>query len=77
MEIIEREINSDKKFSITPTEITITIKDDEKSVKAKYLIYENFMITQDDPIICSCVAKTLESFHGEPEEVRVRINFSL
>jgi hypothetical protein len=60
--------------SVTASEITVTIKDDEKSLKAKYLIYEDFVVSCDDNTIKRCIAETLLSFQGEPSEVRIRIN---
>ncbi len=63
--------------SVTTSEITVTIKDDEKSLKAKYLIYEDFVVSCDDDTIKRCIAETLLSFQGEPSEVRIRINLIL
>lgn len=61
----------------TPSEITVTIKDDEKTLRAKYLIYEEYKISSDDETIKRCIAETLKSFEGEPSDVRIRIAFSL
>jgi hypothetical protein len=61
----------------TASTITVTIKDDEKTLNAKYLMYQDYSVDVNDPIISSCIAQTLKSFEGEPNEVRVRINLSL
>jgi hypothetical protein len=61
----------------TASEITVTIKDEEKTLKAKYLIYEPYQISYDDDTIKRCIAETLKNFTGEPSDVRIRINFSL
>ena len=61
----------------TPSEITITIKDDEKRLVAKYLIYEKYQVDIHDDVIGKCIADTMTNFQGEPESVKVRINLSL
>lgn len=66
-----------KEPSQTVSEITVVIKDDEKSLRAKYLIYAEYTVSHDDEIIKKCIAETLKSFDGEPNDVKIRINFSL
>ena len=63
--------------SQTVSEITVVIKDDEKSLRAKYLIYAEYSVSCDDEVIKKCIAETLKSFDGEPSDVKIRINFSL
>lgn len=58
-------------------EITVIIKDDEKSLRAKYLVYEEFTVSLDDFQIKKCISETLKSFEGEPTDVKIKINFSL
>lgn len=55
-------------------ELTVTIKDSEKNLKKKFLIYEIFTIADNDKVIKNCVEETLEEFCGEPEDIKVRIN---
>lgn len=66
-----------KQAGVTASTITVTIKDDEKTLNAKYLVYQDYSINVNDPVISMCIAQTLKSFEGEPNEVRVRINLSL
>jgi len=55
------------------TEITIVLKDSERTYKHEFLIYEDFSITDDDPVIQSCVDKAKENFKGEPEDITLRL----
>jgi hypothetical protein len=55
------------------SEMTITIRDDEKTLKKKFLIHDTFQVDENDPMIRSCIAQTLENFSGEPERVIVKI----
>ena len=54
------------------TEITITIRDTEKSQRTKHLIYENYFLNDQDPIIKSLIAQALQDFNGEPEALRIK-----
>lgn len=58
----------------TASELTVTIKDEEKTLKAKFLLYDEYNISQDDPIIKDCIARTLKDFGSDPTDIRVRIN---
>jgi hypothetical protein len=57
--------------------LTITVKDDEKTLRSKYLIYESYFVHPDDAIIKECIAKALKDFNGEPSDIRIRINLEL
>jgi len=59
------------------SEITVTVKDDEKSLKYKYLIYEKYSVDSEDPIIKDCVDKAVKNFDGEPTDVNVRIHLEI
>lgn len=56
------------------SEITIVIKDTEKTLRKKFLQYEIYHVSDDDPIIQECIKETLDNFHGEPENIKVIIN---
>lgn len=61
----------------TASEVTITIKDDERTHKTKHLIYTTYTVSEDDELIKELVAKALQEFNGEPTDVRIRINLTL
>jgi len=61
----------------TASEITVTIKDDERTYKSKHLIYTTYTISEDDPLIKELIAKALQEFNGEPTDVRIRINLTI
>jgi len=56
------------------SEITITIKDEEKTYKKKHLIYETYQVSEEDPIIKNIIAQGLKEFIGEPSDIKIRIN---
>lgn len=60
-----------------PCTITVRIKDDEKSLKKDYLIYEQVIVDQDDPIIKECIEELLKEFNSEPDDVYVTIKLEI
>ena len=58
-------------------EISILIKDDEKRVTHKFLEYEDFMLSSDDPIIKNYIDLAMKSFEGPPETVRVTVKMEM
>lgn len=54
------------------TELTVTIKGAESSYKQKFLIYDEFSWSENDPMIKKCVEEALESAKIEPEDIKVR-----
>ncbi len=59
------------------SEISVMIKDDEKRMTKKYLIYENYQACEDDPIIQQCIKETLDNFDGDPEDITVNIKIEV
>jgi hypothetical protein len=55
------------------SELSVTIKDDEKRLNKKFPIYETYSVDEDDPIIKDCIEQTLQNFDGTPDSIRVTI----
>lgn len=53
-------------------EITVTIKGSSSSYKETFLVYEDFMWKEDDPVLNKCVVQALENAKIEPEDIKVR-----
>lgn len=54
-------------------ELTITLKDEERTYKQKFLVYESVTFSvENDPIIMKCILEARKNFEGEPEDVVVR-----
>ena len=67
-------LGSDIPSKSNATEITVTIKDEERSLKSKFLIYESYTVSEEDPIIKDCIARTLRDFNGDPSDIRLKIS---
>lgn len=59
------------------SEITVIVKDEEKSLRYKYLVYEPYTVDPLDPIIKDCVDKAIENFSGVPSDVNVKIHLEI
>lgn len=63
----------EKKMADTCFEMTIIVKDDERSLRTKHLVYDRCMLDEDDPIIKAYVDSAIKDFNAEPTDVKVKI----
>ncbi len=56
------------------SELTVIIKDDEKSLRKKFIIYDEITTSEFDPIIKDCIEQTLINFNGEPDHIEIKIS---
>lgn len=59
------------------SELTVVIKDEEKTLRTKYLMYDEYTVNENDPVVKDCIEKTLANFDGEPSDITVNIKFVL
>lgn len=55
------------------SEISITIKNDEKRLNKKFMFYEEYTVSEEDPVIKDCIEQTLKEFNETPDSVKVCI----
>jgi hypothetical protein len=54
-------------------ELTITMKDDEKRrLSRTFLVYEEFVMTDLDPLILGYIEEVKKEFKGVPTDVKVK-----
>jgi hypothetical protein len=58
--------------SLSSTEISVTIKNEEANYKKKFLIYESYAFSEFDPIVKECIGQTLKEFNQEHTDITVR-----
>jgi hypothetical protein len=59
------------------SELTVIVKDDERILKAKHLIYDKYMVDEEDEIIRKHVEELLGEFCGEPTDISIRISMDI
>ena len=55
------------------SELSVTVKDSEKRMTKRHLIYEKYHADIDDPIVSECIRETVKEFGAEPEDIRIKI----
>lgn len=59
------------------SELVVIIKDDERTLKTKNLVYDEYTIREDDPIIKTYVDQALAEFAGEATDIQVKISMNM
>lgn len=54
-------------------ELTVILKDTERSYRQKFLVYEDIQLVPEDPTIVRCVEEARKNFDGEPEDIQIRV----
>lgn len=59
------------------TELTVILKDSERTYRQKFLVYEDYNPSEDDPIIISCIEEAKKNFNSEPENIQIKIHLEI
>ena len=54
-------------------ELTIVLKDEEKRMTHKFLIYEDLSVSYQDDTIRKCINEAKKSFDGQPDSIVIKI----
>lgn len=58
-------------------ELTVRLKDEEKTLSIKHLIYETIVCDEQDEIVAKCIDESIKQFGGTPTDVRVTITLEI
>jgi len=58
------------------SELTVILKDESRTYRQKFLMYETYSITHDDPQILKCIQDAKNNFEGDPDDIIIKINFT-
>lgn len=59
------------------SELTVILKDESRTCRQKFLVYNVFTIDPNDPEIIARIEEAKKNFQGEPEEITVRISMEI
>ena len=59
------------------SEFIVIIKDEERTLKMKNLVYDEYTVREDDPIIKHYVDQALTEFVGEPTDIQIKISMEI
>lgn len=55
-------------------ELTVILKDSDRTYRQKFLIYEQYKVSTDDPVIIACIQEAKKNFEGDPETIQIKIH---
>jgi len=59
------------------TELTVVLKDSARTYRQKFLIYEAYTMSENDPVILACISEAQKNFEGEPESIQVKSHMEI
>jgi len=59
------------------SELTVILKDSERTYRQKFLMYTPYTMTYDDPEIQKRIAEAKLNFIGDPEDIRIRASMEI
>lgn len=59
------------------SELTVILKDSERTYRQKFLIYDAYCPSHDDPTIMACIMEAKKNFDGEPEDINIKIHLEI
>ena len=62
---------------MSAVELTVIMKNEERTQRQKFLIYEKIALVASDPIIAKCLAEAYKNFNGSVEDVTIRTTMVL
>lgn len=58
-------------------ELTVILKDSERTYRQKFLVYESYSVSDYDPLILKCIEEAKKNFVGEPENIQIKIHMEI
>ena len=59
------------------SELTVILKDSERTYRQKFLCYDDYHVSENDPFILQCIEEARKSFDGEPEHIQIKIHLEI
>ncbi len=59
------------------SELSITVKNEEKRQTTKHLIYDVYAVHEEDPIIKEHMDSAVKEFNATPDSVKIKISMEV
>ncbi len=59
------------------TELTVIFKDEDKTYRQKFLLYNAYSVSEDDQTIMRCIEEARRNFEGETDSVQIKIHMEI
>jgi hypothetical protein len=58
-------------------ELTVVMKDSERTYRQKFLCYDPITLSTDNVFILECIDEAKKNFQGQPEDVSIKISMEI
>jgi hypothetical protein len=58
-------------------ELAVILKNSDRVYRQKFLIYQNYSVAIDDPVVRTCIDEAMKNFEGEPENIYIKIHLEI
>lgn len=55
-------------------EVTIILKNEERSYREKFLVYDDFQMDAEHPVLRECLDKARANFVCEPDDIAIKVS---
>lgn len=59
------------------SELTVILKDSDRTYRQKFIIYRDYAVNCEDSVIIACIEEAKKNFDGEPEDVQIKIHMEI
>ncbi len=59
------------------TELTVIFKDEDKTYRQKFLLYDTYKVCENDSVILRCIEEARRNFDGETDTVQIKIHMEI
>ena len=53
------------------------MKDEQRTFRQKYIVYESYQVAEDDPLIAKYIEDAKRNFDGDPEIIQIKIHMEI
>ncbi len=57
--------------------LKVIVKNDERSMTYKHNLYDDYTVSQDDPLIKRLIDDALKHFGEQPDDVQIKISMTV
>lgn len=59
------------------TELTVIFKDEDKTYRQKFLLYDVYTVSEGDAVILRCIEEARKNFDGETDTIQIKIHMEI
>lgn len=60
-----------------PSELSVTVKNEEKRQTTNHLIYEPYAVHEEDPIVKELIEQAVKEFNATVDSIKIKISMEV